>query len=222
MSGEERTDAERHLRRQRRNLRKAAAEGFLAGACAMLRPGDLALDCGANQGVVTARLAATGADVVAYEPDPWAVARLRETFAETRNVTVIQAAVARRAGTATLRRAAAFAEDPGRGSVRSTILDGGRAIDDDAGIEVACLSFSEEIARHLRDRSEIAFVKMDVEGAELEILEDLTTDDGIEPIRCLVAETHEKKFKHLRPRFKELRRRIAAQYPSCRINLDWI
>lgn len=61
--------AEALIRRQKRNLRKAHAEGYLAGVAAMLRPGDLALDLGANMGVVTDILARTGADVVAFEPD---------------------------------------------------------------------------------------------------------------------------------------------------------
>jgi len=54
------------IRRQKRNLRKAWAEGYLTAITAMLKPGDLAVDCGANMGVVTERLAATGADVIAF------------------------------------------------------------------------------------------------------------------------------------------------------------
>ena len=49
------------IRRQKRNMRKAWAEGYLTAITAMLKPGDLAVDCGANMGVVTEKLAATGA-----------------------------------------------------------------------------------------------------------------------------------------------------------------
>ena len=52
-------------RRQKRNQRAAWADGFLTGICGMLRPGDLAIDCGANAGEVSARLLASGADVIA-------------------------------------------------------------------------------------------------------------------------------------------------------------
>ena len=37
-----------------------------------------------------------------------------------------------------------------------------------------------------------------------------------------VAETHEMKFRDLRPRFAALRETIAAEYPVTRVNLDWI
>ena len=47
-------------RRQKRNERAAWAEGFLTGICGMLKPGDLAIDCGANAGEVSARLLASG------------------------------------------------------------------------------------------------------------------------------------------------------------------
>ncbi|MFM7443241.1 MAG: FkbM family methyltransferase, partial [Tabrizicola sp.] len=64
-------DALRKLkRRHKRDLRHARAEGMLAGIAAMLRPGDVAVDCGANRGDVTAVLAASGAVVHAFEPDP--------------------------------------------------------------------------------------------------------------------------------------------------------
>lgn len=55
-------------RRQKRNQRAAWADGFLTGICGMLRPGDLAIDCGANAGEVSARLLASGADVIAFDP----------------------------------------------------------------------------------------------------------------------------------------------------------
>ena len=87
------------IRRQKRNLRKAWAEGYLTAITAMLKPGDLAVDCGANMGVVTQRLAATGADVVAFEPDPFAFKTLEQKFAKLPNVTLINAAVGVGSGT---------------------------------------------------------------------------------------------------------------------------
>ncbi|TMV53643.1 FkbM family methyltransferase, partial [Thioclava sp. BHET1] len=78
-------------RQARRNLRKAYADGLLNGIAAMLRPGDLAIDCGANMGVVTAVLAETGAEVVSFEPDPFAFEQLQLRFGDHSRVTLIQA-----------------------------------------------------------------------------------------------------------------------------------
>ncbi len=215
-------DIEALIRRQKRNLRKAWAEGYLTAITAMLRPGDLAVDCGANMGVVTERLASTGADVVAFEPDPFAFATLEQKFANSPNVTLINAAVGVGSGTVRLMRADNFGENPEGASVKSTILDGGRRIDAENAVEVPLIDFPSWVADQVRGRSEIAFVKMDIEGAELDILEKMHADQMFTNLRCLVAETHERKFKELRDRYKALRDAVAENYAPGKVNLDWI
>ncbi len=210
------------IRRQKRNQRKAWAEGYMTAITAMLRPGDLVMDCGANMGVVTAVLAATGADVLAYEPDPYAFSVLEQKFGNTPNVTLINAAVGVGAGTIRLMRADNFGDNPDGASVKSTILDGGRRIDTENAVEVTLLDFPTLVREHVAARGEIAFIKMDIEGAELDILETLDREDLFTNIRALVAETHERKFKDLRDRYKALREVAAAKYPAGKVNLDWI
>ncbi len=63
---------------------------------------------------------------------------------------------------------------------------------------------------------------MDIEGAELDILEKMDAEGLFAGIRGLVAETHERKFRELRDRFKALKAAIAEHEPSGKINLDWI
>lgn len=210
--------AEALIRRQKRNLRKAWAEGYLTGICAMLRPGDLAVDCGANMGVVTAQLAATGADVIAFEPDPDCFRILQEKFGERTNVTLIQAAVGTAAGTVRLMRAGNFDQNPVGASVKNTILDGGRGIDATNSVEVPLIDFPAFI----REKGQIGFLKLDIEGAELEILELMERDGLFDHVKSLVAETHERKFRDLRGRFRELRKRVAGNYKPTHVNLDWI
>lgn len=214
--------AEALIRRQERNLRKARAEGFLAGVAAMLRPGDLALDCGANLGVVTDILARSGADVIAFEPDPWTFGKLSARFDGVANVTLVNAAVGVGQGTVRLHRAANFADNPTGASLKSTILDGGRDIDEGTGIDVPLIDFPAFLREKLGARPEIAFIKLDIEGAELDILETLDREALFDRIRVLVAETHERKFKDLRPRFRALRQGFAERYDPARVNLDWI
>jgi hypothetical protein len=38
----------------------------------------------------------------------------------------------------------------------------------------------------------------------------------------MVVETHQRKFKQLRPRFAEQRSRFSEKYAPTHINLDWI
>lgn len=219
--GKEKT-AEALIRRAKRNQRKAWAEGYLAGICSLLRPGDLAVDLGANVGEVTARLAATGADVVAFEPDPITFAKLQARFAGQANVTLVHAAVGTAEGTVRLMRADNFADNPDGASVKSTILDGGRRIDAANAVEVRLIDFPAWVRQQVAARGGIAFVKMDIEGAELEILEAMDRDRLFDSIRGLVAETHERKFPDLRPRYRALKAAIAEHEPSGKITLDWI
>lgn len=210
------------IRRQKRNQRKAWAEGYMTAITAMLRPGDLVMDCGANMGVVTELLAATGADVLAYEPDPYAFSILEQKFANAPNVTLVNAAVGVGTGTIRLMRADNFGDNPDGASVKSTILDGGRRIDAENAVEVTLLDFPTLVREQVAARGEIAFIKMDIEGAELDILEALDREYLFTNIRALVAETHERKFKDLRDRYKALREVVAAKYPAGKVNLDWI
>ena len=214
--------AEVMIRRMKRNLRKSWAEGYMTAITAMLKPGDLVMDCGANMGVVTAVLAATGADVIAYEPDPYAFGTLEQKFGDMANVTLVNAAVGVGSGTVRLMRADNFGENPEGASVKSTILDGGRRIDAENAVEVPLIDFPGLVRAKVAERGEIAFVKMDIEGAELDILEVMHRDGLFANVRCLVAETHERKFKDLRDRYKALREVVAESYPAGKVNLDWI
>ena len=209
-------------RRHKRDLRYARAEGMLAGVVSMLRPGDVAVDCGANRGDVTALMAASGAEVHAFEPDPYNFAKLQERFAEAGNVTLHAAAVGTSEGFVRLMRAANWEANPDLASVKSTVVAGGQNIADAEGIDVALIDFPAFLRGLIGSHGRVAFVKMDIEGAELNLLSAMLEARLFDDIQLTVAETHERKFKDLRPRFAVLRDGIAAAYPPTRVNLDWI
>ena len=209
-------------RRQERNMRAAHAKGLMQGILSMLKPDDLVLDCGANVGEITDVLAKTGARVHAFEPDPFCFEKLTKRFERAGNVTLHNVAVGTTDGVIQLMRAENFDENPRGASVKSTVISGGRKIDEVDTIEVKLLNLPDFIAEKTKEGAEIAFLKMDIEGAELELLEHMRTLGLFEVIRLTVAETHEHKFKELRPRFKKLRADVSAQYPITKVNLDWI
>lgn len=211
-------------RRQARNERAAFARGLLQGVRSMLRPGDVVIDCGANIGDVAEPLADTGATVLAYEPDPYAFGRLEARLGQRSNVKLHNAAVGVEAGTVRLMRASNFDDNPKGGSVKSTIVSGGRNIDErvERAVEVGVIDLPALIRDICSSQGEIAFLKMDIEGAELELLERMMRHKLFDTIRLTVAETHERKFRSLRPRFAELRKNVSANYPITKVNLDWI
>jgi FkbM family methyltransferase len=209
-------------RRHKRDLRHARAEGLLSGVVAMLRPGDVVVDCGANRGDVTEALAGSGATVHAFEPDPYNLARLQERFATTSNVVLHAAAVGVKAGTVRLMRAANWDDNPDVASVKSTVVVGGHNIGEAEGIDVEMIDFPAFLRGLIGTHGRVAFVKMDIEGAELDLLGAMLEARLFDDIQLTVAETHERKFKDLRPRFADLRAAIAAAYPPARVTLDWI
>jgi FkbM family methyltransferase len=219
-----RGELDRLRRRQRRNERAAFARGLLQGIRSMLGPGDVAIDCGANVGAVTLPLAETGATVHAFEPDPYAFPELEARVAGLPNVRLHRAAVGVSSGRVRLMRAANFAENPKGGSVKSTVVPGGRRIAEDAGagIEVEMVCLPEVIRGLAADHGRVAFLKLDIEGAELDLLEHMEAEGLFDLVRLTLAETHERKFPALRPRFAALRERIAAAHPVTRVNLDWV
>lgn len=214
-------DPLRRLKRHhQRKLRYARTHGVVQGVALMLRTGDVVVDCGANHGDVTGPLAETGATVHAFEPDPYNLAKLQARFDGQANVHLHAAAVGVPAGTVTLMRAANWDANPDLASVKSAIVAGGLNIGG-TGIDVPVIDFPAFLRGLIPAYGRVAFVKMDIEGAELDLLPAMLDQRLFDHIQLTVAETHEHKFKVLCSRFDEMRAAIAGAYPPNRVNLDW-
>lgn len=199
---------------KRRYVRRSLA-AFEARA-ARLGPGDTCLDLGANLGAFTWRLAATGAHVHAFEPDPETFARLTEAVGHLPNVTLHQKAVGATSGTVHLRRAIGYAEDPGRWSQASSVVF---RQDDRFGpdtIAVEQVAFRDLLA----GLPHIALIKMDIEGAERAILADILEGDMPPSFDALFAETHETQAPETLADVRRLRR-LAARIDAPYIDLYW-
>lgn len=196
---------------------RAAALAEFEAACAALRPGDLAIDLGANVGLITERLAETGADVIAFEPDPHAFGLLSQRLAGRDNVTLVQAAAAAQAGSLPLRRHRDFATDPDRRTVSSTLVAGKRRMDGETAIEVEVKDFVAWL--HDLNRP-VKLLKIDIEGSEVALLERLLRDPVVARIERIFVETHERAVLSLAARTRALKR-LAARMDRPAINWDW-
>ncbi|MFY0634448.1 MAG: FkbM family methyltransferase [Vannielia sp.] len=178
----------------------------------------IAIDLGANQGAFTARLAETASKVYAFEPDPWSLKRLRGATAGCANVDIIEAAAGVEDGKAEIFRHEAFAERPEEVSLVSTVMPDFSAADHSGtAMKVPMVDFIAFLAG-LEGR--IGLLKIDIEGAEVPLLEALFESDQAERIDYIFCETHEPDLPKLAPRYKALRDR-AARMSRPVVNLDW-
>jgi FkbM family methyltransferase len=182
-----------------------------------LSRGTLAVDCGANVGRVTARLAERGADVIAFEPNPHAYALLVERFAGNPRVCCRPQAVAARAGSARLYLHENAPSDQVGWSSGSSLLKEKPNVNPGRWMEVEAI----DLDVFLRDLDRpVQLLKLDIEGAEIEVLAHLLASGRLSMIDHVLVEMHDTRIPELAESGTELRRRLAA--PSYRhVRLDW-
>jgi FkbM family methyltransferase len=182
-----------------------------------LTPDDIAIDCGANVGVISRLFAERGATVYAFEPDPYAFERLEKNVGHFPNVRMFNQAVGASDGKVELYRHEAFDTDPELRSQSSSIFADKRLIAPGSAIEVEMIdlcTFIEKLDRR------VAILKMDIEGAEVPVIESLMKRQAIDKIDLLVAEAHGDRIPSLTERTRLLRHRSKVDYPK-KIYLDW-
>jgi FkbM family methyltransferase len=204
----------RKLSRARHDEVQAAFEAALTAA-----EGRVCIDLGANIGVYSRRMAEVARKVYAFEPDPWTAAELRTHLQGHDNVEVIEAAAGAEAGCLPLYRSGKFDSDPQKGSLSSTLVAGKSNVTGTAVAEVEVRDFPAFL-RALD--SDVALLKIDIEGAEVALLEALLDDPVAQRIDHIFVETHETKLPpDLARRSRALRRRVAGMTHP-RVDMDWL
>lgn len=208
----------RKFKRKRRKYLRRQCDRQFKEHFDRLKAGDIVIDCGANLGVFTDSMSAKGATVYAFEPDPYAFAQLSKIVADRPNVILRQAAVGVSDGVVTLYRAPDFDAEPDRLSQSSSVFADKLNIDTGTAFEVAQVDLAAFIEA-LPDR--VRLLKIDIEGAEVPVLEALLDSGAINRVDKAFVETHETRIPSLVPRTEALRSRIARECPQ-RVNLYWI
>ena len=197
--------------------RQRAAQDQFVLACGELGPGQLAIDLGANAGLFTAKLAETGADVIAFEPDPYAVELLTQRIGKAPNVTIYAKAAGDKAGELMLHRTANFAQDPQRHTTSSSLLADKKNVRGGEKILIEVVDFVSFLETLDRD---VAILKIDIEGAEVELMEALLESDVCKRIQYVFVETHERAIPRLADRTDALRARTNGTTRPV-VNWDW-
>ena len=212
---------EKAARVLRRYLKQERANAYLDGILTALRPDDICIDCGANIGTITTRLAETGATVHAFEPDPVAFAELEKNVAERDNVVLHNAGVGAQSGTLSLYRIDSFDDNPIGRTVSSTLVPNAGANYVDSGETVEVVDFVAFLRPLIETHGKIGVIKMDIEGLEVDILKAMIEAGLMDQVRTTLVETHARKRKGSGKTLRRFRR-LAEENPSWNLNLDWI
>jgi FkbM family methyltransferase len=183
-----------------------------------IRPGDIIIDAGANVGDVTSRCARTGATVHAFEPNPVCYAVLEKRFADLANVRTHNLGVMDKACSLTLSTPKA---DDRYDSLETTVAATFIAPQEHDLVEttVDCIDLAEFI-RGLP--GPVKLLKMDIEGAEVAVLNHLMDTAVIDRVELAVVETHERLSDELARETEALRDRLQAHGLAEKVRLDWI
>ncbi len=179
---------------------------------------DIIIDGGANVGGITSKCVRTGATVHAFEPNPVCYDILRRRFAMMPNVHIHNVGLMDRNCTLTLSSPKAH---NGFTDIEATVAGSFVAESFDTDVEqesIECIDASEFIQS--LDRP-VALLKLDIEGAEIEVINRILDTGAVDRVKMAVVETHERFSPELAKQTDKLRERISVEGLNDRFRLDW-
>lgn len=182
--------------------------------------GDIAIDCGANVGLVTDHFQNAGLKVYSFEPNLHAYNILEKRFRNNSNVFCLPKGVTSnsKAGPAKLFFHQEANKDHVLYSTGSSTASDKNNINKDNFVVVEMVGISNFI-KNLNQPVKI--IKIDVEGTEADVLNDLFDSGLIYEIEHILVETHEKKVPSSREPLRLLRERIEKENLK-NVHLDWV
>ena len=180
--------------------------------------GTVVLDCGANQGEIAALFAKTKAEVYAFEPDPIAYSLLSKRFEGVAKVHCLQKAVWIEPDQLDLYLHTSQDGKNADFTVSSSLIKEKKNVSDQHNISIEAIDLIDFIDKLGK---KVSILKMDVEGAEIKILERIITEKAYHRIGLILVETHETKIPNQAGSLLKIIEAISKQKIN-NIKLNWI
>lgn len=198
-----------HFGRRWKSAAKYASERKFLKYCDSAN-GGLALDVGANVGDVTEFLLQKGMKVIAFEPDPRCLEVLKQRFSNNVRVQIMPVAVS-----VVNRDMELFVQAGASGNTTSSSLNERGKHSKDFTYTVSVIDIFEFIKTL---PSPPYLTKMDIEGAEFDILEKMLVSKSQDIFGMLFVETHERFSKDFAQRHAEISKKLNS---SNFVDLGW-
>ncbi len=164
---------------------------------------DVCLDFGANVGIYSQLFAKYNSKVYSFEPDPIPFKLLYEKSQKFKNIYPVMKAVGTSNTSGKLYLDRDYDQDELFYSEHNSLVKEKDNVGE-SYIDVEIL----DIAEWLKNIDKIKFIKMDVEGYEVELINYLIDTSVINKIDYIFVETHEKRIRNLNNRIDELKIKI--------------
>ena len=183
-----------------------------------LNKNDIIIDCGANVGNVIKPIINIGCQIIAFEPNPHAFNVLNQNFIDNKNVKCYQKAVSTKDGMSELFLHENSKKDNLYWSTGSSLQSTKNNIDKENFVMVKTINFSNFV---LSLNKEIKIVKIDIEGEEVNVINQLLDKNLHLKISQIIVETHERKIPLLNAQLNKLKERIRKMKID-NISFNWL
>lgn len=174
------------------------------------------IDGGAHAGVFSDVVLACGGHCYAFEPNVYLASFLKELYKNNDKISVYQQALG-------IENKKTIFYNPGD----DLVSQGGGVVKLEAwwgqkdAYEVEIIDFCEFLQKLISKHGKITLIKLDIEGAEFEILEQIIHQKLYKHVEYIMAETHERAFSDGDEKMQRLKNLIESNHIE-NIYLDWI
>ncbi|XAK01940.1 FkbM family methyltransferase [Campylobacter coli] len=172
------------------------------------------IDAGAHAGVFSDIALASGGICYAFEPNIYLYAFLKDLYKDNEKLILSNKAVSNQNSTTIFYDDGEDVVGQGAGIIKTNWHK-------ESGYEVELIDFCEFLHKILKKYKKITLIKIDIEGAEFDVLDALIEQKLYEHIEYIMVETHERFFENPSQKINTLKEKI-IQNNITNIFLDWV